>query len=322
MKTNTNFKLAMLLSLPNRQQHQQGFTLIEVIVAMVVLSIFILTALSAVIIGLNLKLKAKLNNEATLIIEQDIERVRYASTQFGIVTVSGTPSTTSTTNPLALTIPVSLVNNQNYLSTATAGSTLRIGSQTGAYTLTSIPNENNTSIGVTADLNRITVRATTLALGLTSGSSPSSITVADTSRINIGDRIVIGPDSSVTGSTNVFSVVVTNKTASTVAFNHVTLNASYTANNTPVTVLPRSGDVIANTQICTDGSIASSFIGSLSNVSNINFNGRTYQITRTATVPSATTVKLDYAVRDTTVSGSSLASLTAEVIPSVTFQCP
>ncbi len=324
MQASYSFKFALLRSLKQRNHNQQGFTLIEVIVAMVILSIFILTSMGALIVGLNLKLKSRLNNEATLALQQDLEQVRYAATQFGLQVASGIPVFTSNLNgttPLTLSIPVTLVNNQNYLATATAGDQLRIGNETKAYTLALTPQSSSSYISVTADLTKFSTRATTLAANLTNGSSPSSITVVDTSKINIGDRIVVGPDPTNSSNTTIFSATVTGKTATTVAFTAININQSY-AITTPVTVLPRSGDVIADISSCSNQTIASSFIASLANVSTVNFNGRSYQITRTATVPSSTRAQFVYDVSDPTVSSSPLASLTTEVIPSVTFQCP
>ena len=88
--------LLLLSSLQDKNRKtrvsDRGFTLIEVIVAIVILSIFILTSLTALVAGLNFKLKAKLNNEATLIINQDLEQFRYIASQVGIETVSSVPT--------------------------------------------------------------------------------------------------------------------------------------------------------------------------------------------------------------------------------------
>ena len=61
-------------------------------------SIFILAATSALVVGINGKLKGKLNNEATLVIQQDLEKVRYAATQFGYQVKVGSTTITPATN--------------------------------------------------------------------------------------------------------------------------------------------------------------------------------------------------------------------------------
>ncbi|MCY7333088.1 MAG: type II secretion system GspH family protein [Pseudanabaena sp. CAN_BIN31] len=358
MKAKTNFKFAMLLSLRARQQH--GFTLIEVIVAIVILSIFTLTALTALVAGLNLKLKAKLNNEATLLIQQDLELVRYTATQLGIETVTTVPTapangigaTISGTTNLNLTILIA-DNNQGFPTTATTGSQLTIGGETTAYTLTTIPTSNATSLAVTVNLSKIYRRFSTISgspLTLSTSSPISSITVADASAFQSGDRIVIGPASGVIFSAIVSSINTTTS-PNTVSFASLTPSTAQSyAVGTRVTALPRVGDVIPNTALCTN--IATSSIDSLKNIailgatsivvtttttpsplevataSTVIFNQeekpkREYRLTRKTTAASTTTLQMVYGVRDTVFStGTDLATLTTEVIPSVTFQCP
>jgi prepilin-type N-terminal cleavage/methylation domain-containing protein len=333
MKVNTKFKFALLRSLNKRSDHQAGFTLIEVIVAIVVLSIFILAAMSALVIGLNGKLKSKLNNEATLLIQQDLEQVRYQATQVGLqVKVNGTPTTTTTTTTtttldtttsststidLTLTIPISISGTQNYLTTA--NTSLSIGGETGAYRLTN----NQTpvsSLNVTVDLGNVSSLNSTL---LANASSGTSITVPteSVSKFIVGDRIVVGPQS---GATAIFSDIVTSITGNVITFANTM--SSYPV-ETRVTILPRSGDLITNNDLCKNNTtnIATKFIDAVPNVANSNtpFNGRTYQLTRTATPTSTTRVKVEYKVYDPTISTTStLAELTTEVIPSVALKCP
>jgi len=334
--------LLFLSSLPcgkrNSKVSDRGFTLIEVIVAMVILSVFILASLSALVTGLSFKLKAKLNNEATLIINQDLEQFRYVVSQLGIETVSSIPTTPAngtgsiSGTTLNLTLPI-VDNGRDYLSSKTAGSTLTIGEETTAYTLTSVPASNATSIAATVDLSKINKRSTTLGSALAVG-SVSSITVANSSYFQAGDRVVVGPISS---GTAIFSFVVTsvNTTANTLYFDPLTTSQSYIA-GTRVVALPRIGDVIPNTSLCTGTTMFDSLLTAAPNKTSqaVTFNGRTtYEITRTTTKLNSTAVATDpavtraqaqvvYSVKDPTVSTSDLATLTTEVIPNVAFTCP
>ena len=329
----------------NSKVGDRGFTLIEVIVAIVILSIFILTSLTALIAGLNFKLKAKLNNEATLIINQDLEQFRYIASQVGIETVSslptasaisasGTGTTTGTTN-LSLTLPI-VDNGRDYLSSLTLPITLKIGDETTAYTLTSVL--TSTSLAVTVDLSKINKNVSKLGgtLPLTlNGSSISSITVADASAFQAGERVVVGP---VLNGTAIFSFVVTSVNANTISFASLTPTGQTYPVGTRVVALPTVGDVIPNTSLCTvTSTIFNSLLAAAPNKTNqsVTFNDRTtYQITRATTQLNPTAVATDpaitraqaqvvYSVRDTAFSTSSdLATLTTEVIPNVAFKCP
>ena len=350
MKRKLAFLLLSSLHYRNRnlKAGDRGFTLIEVIVAIVILSVFIVASLSALVAGLNLKLKAKLNNEATLIIQQQLETDRYAATQVGTVTVNGTPTTSSTSSPLALSIPISLFNNKNNFFGAANSSKLSTGSESSAYTLTSTPASATTSnIFVTLDTSKIVAPTTTLGTAITSSTNLTSMTVANASSIKVGDTLLV------IGSTNVFTVLVVSISSNTITFAATNTNGSYAVGN-KVTILPRSGDTIANIGLCTNGTttisttvggttttktfpastIGASFISFIGTLpSSTTFNGRTYQTTRLPTAapdPTSTNalatstnkVQLFYGVKDTTVSSSDLAFLTTEVIPSVTFLCP
>ena len=326
----------------NSKVGDRGFTLIEVIVAMVILSIFIVASLSALVTGLNFKLKAKLNNEATLIINRDLEQFRYAASQLGIETVKSVPTTPATGmgtisgTTLNLTLPI-VDSGNNYLSSSTAGIT--IGDETTAYTLTSQPTANATSVAVTVNLSKISKNFSTLvgsALTL-NGSSISSISVANSSVFQPGDRVVVGP---VSNGTAIFSFEVTsvNTSANTISFASLTPVASQPyAAGTPVVALPRIGDVIPNTSLCTGSTMFNRLLAAALNKTDefVTFNDRTtYQITRATTQLNPTAVATDpaitraqaqvvYSVRDTAFSTSSdLATLTTEVIPNVAFKCP
>ncbi len=330
-----------------RNKPDRGFTLIEVIVAIVILSIFILTALTALVAGLNLKLRAKLNNEATLLIQQDLETVRYQASFYGdMKTITGLPTSPATglaivtgTN-LNLTIPID--NNGSNVSYA-LGEKLSISGEPSAYIATTAQINPTTSLAVTVDLSKLnTIKQTTLASSLTlTTTAISSITVTDASNILVGDRLVIGP---ATLATSVLVITVTGISVNTVSFAPFTPSTS-TNLGTLVSILPRINDVISKTSTLTafkdctfdstsTSSIASKFITDTpavqSSTTSPNFNGRTYQLIRTTTASSDRRVELFYRVAEATnptscsadLTGSAcLATLKTEVIPSVTFQC-
>ena len=350
---------------PKRETSDRGFTLIEVIVAMVILSVFIVASLSALVAGLNLKLKAKLNNEATLLIQQDLERVRYVAASSNIATVGSTlPTAVIASRVITVTLPIN-----NPLSNFSSNPILKAGTAITGYTLAS---STATSISMNVDVTK-TIKTTTLTAPSNTPSASPIIRVIDGSKFVGGQRVLIGSST----STNVFVGTISSISVNEITFS-TNVNAAYPI-GTAVTLLPSSGETVADISACPDGiadqsmanfssiSLATTFppsptvspnpftnvtttqlvlagsptktIYQYQNEAQVGFNGRNYQITRiakeapepTTTDPTAsdprnfsnTKVQLKYSVLDkATTSTTTLAELTTEVIPNVTFQCP
>lgn len=62
-------------------QHEQGFTLTEVLVAILITTVFVATAMQAIVIAAVMKAKARQYAEATTWIQQDLESVKYRATE-------------------------------------------------------------------------------------------------------------------------------------------------------------------------------------------------------------------------------------------------
>jgi prepilin-type N-terminal cleavage/methylation domain-containing protein len=117
-------------------QQEQGFTLIEVLVAILVATIFVTVTMQMMVIATVFKVKAQENAEATNWIQEDLENVRYqaGNLQFPLRTsltanaTAGANSITvgSTTN-LAVddTLKIGL-DSSKYKITAISGTTLNI----------------------------------------------------------------------------------------------------------------------------------------------------------------------------------------------------
>ena len=332
----SKFILLLLSSLgqkkPKRETSDRGFTLIEVIVAIVILSIFILTSLSAVVAGLNLKLKAKLNNEATLLIQQDLEKVRYVASTANNLTVDSTLPTASVAS--SVTLPIVLTDGKNMLSNSSVNASLKVGTETKGYTLAIKPASTDASVAVKVDVTK-TLKTTKLdinALG-----TLATIIVADAAIFANGQNVLIGSSSVV-----VRTVLSVNTTTRTVVFS-TNLGNNY-AQGTPVTILPSSGETIADLSVCpsaTNGyvnTIATRLITFLvtapqtKTVSQVSLNNSNYAISRTPTKSPSSDfrVELDYKVAEptaltaceTTNPDICLAILKTEVVPSVALQCP
>jgi type II secretory pathway pseudopilin PulG len=97
-------KLALIQQLQQlKQARSQGFTLLDVIVAIVVLTTFTSVAMTAMSSAMLLKVRARNTAEATNWIQQDLETVRNAAAQFSYTLASdaaaGQPNIVLVTNP-------------------------------------------------------------------------------------------------------------------------------------------------------------------------------------------------------------------------------
>lgn len=117
-------------------KQEQGFTLIEVLVAILIATIFITVAMQMIVIATVFKAKAQENSEATTWIQEDLENVRYEAgkLQFPLrtsLTADATAGTTSiivgSTTDLAVDDILKIgLDSSKYKITAISGTTLNI----------------------------------------------------------------------------------------------------------------------------------------------------------------------------------------------------
>lgn len=104
---------------------QQGFTLLEVLVAVVLLLVFTSVAMNGLAIAAALKIRARVNTVATAWIQEDLEAVKYASAQLAY-TLSADAAAGQTN--LTLVSTVGLVN----------GEQITVGTDPNIYVIQSI----------------------------------------------------------------------------------------------------------------------------------------------------------------------------------------
>jgi len=69
---------------PKLPQQDQGFTLVEVLVAILITTLFVAVAMQSMVIAAIFKAKAQEYSEATTWIQEDLENVKYQASQLGI----------------------------------------------------------------------------------------------------------------------------------------------------------------------------------------------------------------------------------------------
>lgn len=139
LKKRSNVGLDVLLKQylwSQKKRRSQGFTLLDVIVAIVVLTSFTSVAMTAMTSAILLKVRARITSEATNWIQHDLETVRNSAAQFSYslasAAASGQPSITLASNP-----------------GLTAGEQISVGTDATIYTIQSV---SGTLIRLTTNL--------------------------------------------------------------------------------------------------------------------------------------------------------------------------
>ena len=130
---------------PKLPQQEQGFTLIEVLVAILLITVFVATAMQAVVIAALFKARARQFAEATTWIQQDVESVKQRADILGVTTLTAAPAA----NTLSVSSTTGFFNTYR----------LRIGTISPTlYTISGNP--STTAITVSPNLTTAQIAAT------------------------------------------------------------------------------------------------------------------------------------------------------------------
>lgn len=147
-------------------QQEQGFTLVEVLVAILVSTVFITVSLQAVVLSAVLKARAKQSSAATTWIQEDLENVRHRASQLQYTSLITAAAAAANATAVLQVTPV-LVGFQ-----AGVGNTVVVGSDPTTRTITSISSANATP------------RTITLSAAATPLAQPVGAVVAGTDKCN------------------------------------------------------------------------------------------------------------------------------------------
>ncbi len=125
---------------PKLPKKEQGFTLVEVLVAILIATIFVTVTMQMMVIATVFKVKAQENAEATNWIQEDLENVRF---QAGNLQFPLRSSLTADATAGANSITVGSTTDLE------VGDTLKIGSDSGKYTIATI---SGTTLNITPKL--------------------------------------------------------------------------------------------------------------------------------------------------------------------------
>lgn len=156
--------------LPNQEQ---GFTLVEVLVAILVSTVFITVSLQAVVLSAVLKARAKQSSVATTWIQEDLENVRHIASQLQYTSLTAPAAFVANVAPV---LQVSSVLGFQAPVSGVPGDTVVVGSDPATRTITSISAAN------------VTPRTITLSALPTALAQPVGAVVAATSKCNAASQ--------------------------------------------------------------------------------------------------------------------------------------
>ncbi len=148
----------------------RGFTLLETIVAILIMTIFVSVSLQAMTIAAILKLRAREYTEAIAWIQQDLEKVKYTATAYKL------PSTSLSAAINGTVVPVSVITVSS-TSDFGSGDQIKIGSDSKTFTITAPP---VTVLGITTMV---------ISPNLTTSQASGSTVVGLTKCGNVGTTI-------------------------------------------------------------------------------------------------------------------------------------
>lgn len=216
---------------PKLPKQEQGFTLVEVLVAILITTLFVSVAMQSMVIAAIFKARAQEFSEATTWIQEDLENIKYQAANFQYTSLSANAASG------ALLINVTSVDD------LAPTNSLKVGSDSGNYTIA-----NGGIIG----------NALTIAPGLGTAQLQGAVVVGTTrcnaSSIDTGfadglrDKII---GSNQTGATKLNNIIKTsNRTGQAFTLERTTIisSASYNAYNVlqvSYNVLSNSGNTVA-----------------------------------------------------------------------------
>jgi prepilin-type N-terminal cleavage/methylation domain-containing protein len=171
---------------PKSPQQERGFTLVEVLVAILIATIFTLAAMQALVVAAVFKVRAQQFAKATAWIQEELETVKDEAAKFKYTSLA------AATAAGASSINVATVNG------FAVNDTLRVGSDPGSYIISNISGNTLTitpSLGTAQPQDAVLEAATYTLLTANAAAGASSIDVAAVNDFAVNDTLKVGSDS-------------------------------------------------------------------------------------------------------------------------------
>lgn len=128
-----------MLRLKRLKLAEQGFTLIEVLVAILVTTLFISIAMQAIVFAAVFKVKAQEYAEATSWIQEDLENVKYQAGKLQFKQTTLTADAATAASSISINAP-----NADIINSFATNDTLRVGLDPTSYKITSVAGAGTT----------------------------------------------------------------------------------------------------------------------------------------------------------------------------------
>lgn len=305
---------------------EQGFSLIEVLIAILITTLFVSVAMQAMVIAAVFKAKAQEYAEATTWIQEDLEEnVKYKAAIFQFLKTTLSADAAAAASSISINTP-----NADIINSFEINDAFRVGLDPTSYKITNVTGSGTTrTLSILPTLGSVQVANAAIVSTEKCNPGTQNTGLADKLRDSITDTNHSNGITNVTTNDNVFNpapkpfrtgkpFVMSRTTTLSATFpysvlevsysiapqsTHTTLTAAATTTSTTLTVALATGFKVGDKLIVgtdTDNKIAS-------------ISGTT--ITLTAQLGSAQSL-------GSTVDASVIATTNTEVIPNVAFQCP
>jgi prepilin-type N-terminal cleavage/methylation domain-containing protein len=298
-------------------QSNQGFTLVEVLVAILITTLFISVAMQGIVIAALFKAKAQESSEATTWIQEDLENVKYNAATFKYTSLA------ANANSGASSITVASADD------FAVNDRLQVGTDTGIYRITE--KKSKTTLNITPNLGTTQSQGAAVVMNFfpstsltaKANSGASAITVASVDNFAVSDKLKLGTTDNI------------NYTISGIDSGKKTLTIT-----PPLGTDKLQGDAVELLTMCNPTAQNAGFAGGLRNKvsgtnpstptnsvaisKNSNRTGKAFTLTRTTTLSSDApynVLQVSYTISPTS-GGSSIANFYTEVIPDAALQCP
>jgi prepilin-type N-terminal cleavage/methylation domain-containing protein len=313
-----------MLRLKRLKLAEQGFTLIEVLVAILVTTLFISIAMQAMVFSAVFKVKAQEYAEATTWIQEDLEDVKYQADNLQFLQTTLTANAAAAASSISINAP-----NTDIINSFATNDTLRVGLDPTNYKITNVSVTGSTrTLTISPNLGKAqAINAVVVATKMCNPTAQNA-GLADWLRDNVTDTNHSDGITDITSNDNTYSQTKNSK------FTGKPFQISRTttlSNSTPYSVLRLSYSVAPVNAHTTLSAAASATSTTLNVVSASGFKPGNTLTVGSANVNeiqsiSVNTITLKNQLGSDQPSNSivdvSIATTNTEVIPNVAFQCP
>jgi type II secretory pathway pseudopilin PulG len=264
---------------PKLPKPEQGFTIFEVLIAILIATIFVAVTMQMMVVAALFKVRAQEYAEATAWIQEDLEDVKYQASSF--------PYTSLTANAAAGDTGITVTSADSFA----VNDKLKVGSDTGTYTI-SAKSANTLTItpglGTAQSSNALVVATTATTrcknsmLTSRAASGATSIQVASGGNFASGDSLKVGSDA---GTYTIASISGTTLTLSTGLGTEQLSGAAVVVANSNAGFADGFRDFITDTNHSNGiTNITTNDTTPISNLKPSKLTGKQFQISRTATL--------------------------------------